>query len=168
MLPFLHEFIELFQIQQTSTHIRPRNPPQSFQAIPSLHKSERIYWIPSRFTQTARIHNKNKTNPIKFTKPNWPIKFTEHSQIYPNPPQSAKSWKSYKIDSDQQQIIKIQPRPRKSTQTNRTPTQSSNCNGIHANPSRSTYTATLSSNHNHEYTSCALSPTTQYNTYHTK
>ena len=115
MLPFLHEFIELFQIQQTSTHICPLNPPQSFQAIPSLHKSKRIYWNPPRFTQTARIHNKNKTNPIKFTKPNWPIKFTEHSQIYPNPPQSAKSLKSCKICPHQQQIIKIQQDRCKST-----------------------------------------------------
>ena len=100
MLPFLHEFIELFQIQQTSTHICPLNPPQSFQAIPSLHKSKRIYEIrPDSPKQLESI--KNKTNPIKVTKPNWPIKFTEHSQNYPNPHESAKSSKSYKIDLDQ-------------------------------------------------------------------
>ena len=134
MLPFLHEFIELFQIQQTSTHICPLNPPQSFQAIPSLHKSKRIYWNPPRFTQTARIHNKNKTNPIKFTKPNWPIKFTEHSQIYPNPPQSAKSLKSYKIDSDQQQIIKIQQKRSKSTHIVLNPAETTNIYPNKPNP----------------------------------
>ena len=68
MWPFLHEFIELFQIQQTSTHICPLNPPQSFQAIPSLHKSKRIYWTPPRFTQTARIHKKIKQ--IQLSSPN--------------------------------------------------------------------------------------------------
>ena len=133
MLPFPHEFIELFQIQQTSTHIRPRNPPQSFQAIPSLHKSKQIYEIrPDSPKQLESI--KNKTNPIKFTKPNLPIKFTEHSQIYPNPPQSAKSLKSYKIDSDHQQIIKIQQKRSKSTHIVLNPAETTNIYPNKPNP----------------------------------
>ena len=123
----------------------PLNPPQSFQVIPSLHKSKRIDWNPPRSTQTARIHKKsNKSNQSHQTK------FTKYSEIYPiNMPNRWNHVKSAQINKKDQihqnlcKSTRIVLNPAETTEIDPNkpnPTQSSNCNEIHANPSRSTYT----------------------------
>ena len=137
MLPFLHASSEIIQFQHKSNYICPLN--KSTVNLSSLYKSYRIYWNrPDPPKQLEFI--KNRTTPIKFTKPNSniPKSIRIHSDL-PNRWNRVKSAQINKKNRNPAEPMhinqtrrksSIQPRPLKSTQTNRNPTRSSNYNEI--------------------------------------